>query len=420
VLPDGYPGTVAGETFALSWGAFSAELNTQLISGFYELAKSRRATEADSAVAKIRGSGQNVLLAFTDGSIAYRLAAFAPQRPSAQLGRLPRVENDSDGGLPPFLEPAQMPQVTSPKAGYLVAANQRVVEDSDSRVAAIGQTGAAPSRAKRIHERILELLSRSTRPKVDELLAIQQDTRSAEAPAMAQKLHALCPPSEGDFCEALKEFDGNFSTDSLSALAYNSAMDALAQEVVRSLGVSDEKSVNRWSWSLPVRNAIGVALSSAAGDKLIPPALANKAMVLAHKKLVATTGSTRSQWRWGRFHTLTPEGPLASVPLLGGFFRGDTLEEGGDGSAVRAEGPAPVAHGACLRMIVEMSSPPQAWLTLDTGQGGTPNEPHWMDQRAAWRSGHIPRFPTSRTDVERVAQSRMTLTLHHDSPETQK
>ena len=70
----------------------------------------------------------------------------------------------------------------------------------------------------------------------------------------------------------------------------------------------------------------------------------------------------------------------ARAPVIGGLFEIDAGPQAGHGDAPRAEGGVPVKTGAAFRMAVELSSPPQARMTIDTGNSGHPGSPHFDDQ----------------------------------------
>ncbi len=412
VLPEGYPGVRADDPLALSWGnLMPGPQNAHVITGFFDLAAAHDVTEAGHAVEKLRGAGMNVLLAFTDGSVAYRNASLPPLRPAGEWGRMPRDGSTSANAFTGFLPAEEMPKVDAPASGYIVAANQRVVGDADPRTSSVGTTAVPPSRAARIHERIDALLARREKPTVDELLAIQQDTTSFEARELVAKLGALCPDHDSPFCVGVRAFDGDFSIGSTTALPYVLFLDELGTQVVKSFELAgDEALIELVGTSIPVRNAIALDLSSGRAPVLVTTAVAQRAMTRARDRLFDALGNDPAKWRYGRMHTLQFKGKrFAAAPIFGSYFVSPKHEESGDSSTIRAETGLPIQGGACLRMIVEMSSPPVARMTLDTGQSGNPSDPHYMDQYDAWSKGAPPNFPTARVDVEAVTQKRLEL-----------
>jgi penicillin G amidase len=413
VLPDDYPAMKHEEPYAMAWGGFDPELNANVVTGFIGLAAAKDVTEAGRAVEKVRGSGQNVVFAFTDGSIAYRLAAFSPVRPKGELGRLPRDGSKSANGFSGYLSVDERPKVDAPASGVLVTANQRVIGDADPRIGSVGTVGVSPSRAVRIHQRLDALLSRGPEHKAtaDEILAIQRDTVSPEAKLAVPRLAALCPfDAEPELCGAVQKFDGNFSKDSWGALPYVMLVKHIGLEVVRTFSstLTPEQTTGLAS-TLAAHNAIGRALFSPEPQTLIDKPLVARAARQAHDELVERAGNSPSQWRYGKLHRLTLAGPLAVAPLVGGYFDGEPHEEGGHGSVPYAEDGLPVKHGPCLRMLAELSDPPVARFTIDTGQSGNPSDPHWMDQYPDWAKGAPRVVSTVRSEVEASAQGRVEL-----------
>ncbi|MBL8938817.1 MAG: penicillin acylase family protein, partial [Archangium sp.] len=255
------PASTVRERYALSWPGFEVGgSNVEPISGFWDFLRARNVEEATSAIERFQTAGQNVALAFTDGTIAYRLATYAPQRPEGVTGRVPR--DGSRAVETRLLKQADKPALTNPPNGFLVAANQRVIADDDPRAGAVGTSGVPPHRARRIHQR-LEALLGTKKATPDELLAIQQDVVSLEARDVVPVLGAACPSvtprHEADqvkaFCAALRGFDGVFSTDSVGALPFVSTLAALRAQVVRSLGF-EEPAVRSLARSFPVTNAV--------------------------------------------------------------------------------------------------------------------------------------------------------------------
>ena len=411
------PATTSTERYALSWPALEVGgSNTEPISGFWDFLRAKNVDEATSAIGRFQTAGQNVALAFTDGTIAYRLATYAPQRPEGVTGRVPR--DGSRSAELRLLAQTDKPALTNPAPGFLVAANQRVIADGDPHVGAVGTSGVPPHRARRIHQR-LEALLGAKKATPDELLAIQQDVVSLEARDLVPALAAACPAStprhEAEqvkaFCSALRSFDGTFSTDSLGALPFVATLAALRGQVVRSLGfeAAAVKSVAR---SFPVTNAVHQALLAGGKSPLFGQGLEvmmTAAVDEALDDVIARTGKRPTDWRWGAVHTLQFKGVLARAPLVGGFFTGPITEQSGHGNTIRAESGLPVDHGAAMRMVVELSTPPRARFTIDTGQSGAPKEPHALDQFPAWTSGTPTPLPMTRAELEAEAEGSFVL-----------
>lgn len=408
------PESTVRERFAVSWPAFEVGgVNVAPISGFWDFLRAKNVQEATTAIERFQVAGQNVAMAFTDGTIAYRLATYAPQRPAGVTGRVPR---DDAPGSPRLLPQHEKPALTNPASGFLVAANQRVIGDENPLVTAVGTSGVPAHRARRIHER-LEALLGAKKATPDELLAIQQDIVSLEARDLVPTLGAACPSAtprhEADqvkaFCAALRGFDGVFSTDSLGALPFVATLTALRAQVVRSVGIEEPKSLVR---SIPVTNAVHLALLSGGRSPLFGEgleAMMPRVIDDALDDVIARTGKRPSDWRWGAVHTLQFKGVLARAPVVGGFFKGPVTEQSGHGNTIRAESGLPVDHGAAMRMVVELSSPPRARFTIDTGQSGAPKEPHALDQFPAWTSGQPTRLPMTRAELDAEAEGSIVL-----------
>lgn len=411
------PASTSTQHYALSWPALAVGgSNTEPISGFWDFLRAKNVDEATSAIERFQVAGQNVALAFTDGTIAYRLATYAPQRPEGVTGRVPRDGSRSVEAQ--LLKQTEKPALTNPAAGYLVAANQRVIADGDPHVGAVGTSGVPPHRARRIHQR-LEALLGTKKATPDELLAIQQDVVSLEAQDLVPVLAAACPAStprhEAEqvkaFCAALRSFDGTFSTDSLGALPFVATLTALRGQVVRSLGF-EAASVKSVARSFPVTNAVHQALLAGGKSPLFGQGLEvmmTAAVDEALDDVIARTGKKPSDWRWGAVHTLQFKGVLARAPVVGGFFTGPITEQSGHGNTIRAESGLPVDHGAAMRMVVELSSPPRARFTIDTGQSGAPKEPHALDQFPAWTSGTPTPLPMTRAELDAEAEGAFVL-----------
>lgn len=429
VLPPAYAERQEpGQLLALMWSGFVAgDLNRHVISGFWDLARVDSPDELDAVVEHLSFTGQNMVFAFVDGSIAYRLAAALPVRPTAEGTHLPRSGRAANAMWRGFVPMVQKPSLTNPKRGYIVTANQRVTEDGTPWVSTLGGNSAQAHRARRITERLDELLARG-KPNAEELLAIQQDVVSVEARDLAPALAPHCPATIGGhpaelaeaFCAAVARFDGAYTVDSMGALAFSELLAALRVEVL--IAAIGEPLAHDHAQRQFVRDAVERAvLAEATGERSplfddprtaehegLAPFVARAARrALDH--LVASFGAEAQSWRWGAVHRLSFASPLAKAPLIGRWFASPAFEEAGHGSTPRAESGVPVATGSALRMVAEMSDPPRVRMVIDTGNSGHVGHEHALDQYPRWRDGEPLHIPMARAEVERVASGRIIL-----------
>lgn len=396
-------GETQNEQLALQWiGYRQGGPNRMLASGLWDLARARNLAEAEVAVAKFRVASMSLVLAFTDGTIAYRLASGVPLRSLARPSYLPISSADGATTFADWLPAEASPQLTNPARGYIVAANQRVEEND----VVLGRFAAPASRAMRINQRLRTLLA-SGPATADQLLAVQQDIVSDHAPHIAALLGSLCPKSLpdvadqllADFCARVGEFDGTYSVDSMSALPYTALLTAMRIEVLMGLG-HGESEATKHEHDIPVRVTVTRALRAhASGGESPIFRLPGRGYVvglrhfvrLATKRALAAllerAGDDPENWRWGRLHLLAPKNPLASAPLVGGWFESEPVEQAGHSDTPRAEGGIPIAHGSVLRFVAEMTTPPTIRMVTDTGNSGHVGAEHWNDQRQAWQRG---------------------------------
>jgi penicillin amidase len=293
-----------------------------------------------------------------------------------------------------------------------------VVSDGDPRASFVGTTGVEPSRARRIKQRLEAVTHGGQRPSLDDLISIQQDTVSPQAKKLAPLLGAHCPaqlPGADErmaaFCDAVKKFDGNFSVDSLRALPFVAFLQTLQDQVA--LSVVSPEEAELIAHSAPLSLAVILALENREGQGAALfgslDLLAARAAVIALEQVKKLAGDDPRGWRWGKVHRYTPKTPLASAPVLGGFFELPVEEQSGWLTAPRAEGPLDSSHGAVLRMGVELSDPPRAKMVLDTGQSGVPRTEHFYDQHDDWNRGTPPFVPFTREDVDAATVSKVLL-----------
>lgn len=422
-----------GEDLALLWTAamFPAE-HARFASAFWDLATSANVEEATTHIQDFSAPAMSVNMAFTDGTIAYRLSGIIPVRPDGQRADFPRQGTTKDAGWSGRVPAAQKPQATNPAKGYIVATNQRVVENDVLSQQFVGFEGAQPWRAMRVDARVRALIADGKKATTDDLLSIQQDVTAGDALEMAGLLGAHCrgPVAGHDdarvaaFCDAVGAFDGVYTVDAI-ALPFARLLRELRIEVLRAhvdtdlaLDLSTESFVQ-----MAIHQAIkGEAAGTASPifddpDTSIREGLDGfeaRALKSALDAVVAEAGGGSGDWRWGKMHTLSLRGVLAGAPVIGFLFSTAAREESGTSFAPRAEGPdfknkMRVRSGAGLRLIAEMTDPPTIRMINDSGQSGHFGHRHLEDQYPLWSKGEPRVLAVAKADAQRKREGAMII-----------
>lgn len=411
------------ERLALQWTAFNfPEKTGNLVTSFWDLAKARTIEEAHAALQDFIAPSMSFAIAISasdagPAGIYYRLGGITPIRGGADSGAFsvdfPHVGATRDAGFTGILDSRQKPQLDNPASGFLVAANQRIVENNVQSQRFVGFEGAQPWRAMRIHERLTDLVADGGTPDPEALFAIQQDITSKEAQLLAPVLGRHCPERVDGFdddvvdrfCDAVKDFDGVYSVDSTAVpfarLNRKVREEILLRHMSRTMMEDsiDFTSVSMAMTDLLVRADAGERVASFNIDDAVA-AGAKEAL----KTLRDETGLSNDDWRWGKSHQLKLKGVLASAPVVGGLFETASREESGVSNAPRAENANPfqklaVNFGAGLRHFAIMKETPEVRMVNDSGQSGHFGHRHLEDQYPLWTAGKPYVIVRDREDV---------------------
>jgi penicillin amidase len=341
----------------------------------------------------------NLVCADTHGDIAYQCRGLLPVRSSAAHRGLPAPGWDGScewTGTVPF---ASLPRVIDPDAGYVLTANNSIVDGDEPY---ISYTFAQPYRAERLRSH----LDGTGTLTVSGLAGMQSDTVSLAAAGWGRILGGL-----GSFGGAAEDaramlagWDGDLRADSGQAVLYACFVRALADALYRPL-LGDEvwewaaggtlaptiQLVRRWlvhdTWEL-----LGYPVPPTAPDNdrdaarrervlsVVPAALA-----AAWAAAVELGGADPARWDWGqvhqavRVHPLTEVGPLPRTPMGGDS---DTIQAAGYGWVAGA--PFNVTSLSVYRQVVDLAEPAWATYVIPGGASGDPASPHFADQLGEW------------------------------------
>ncbi|HXW53382.1 MAG TPA: penicillin acylase family protein, partial [Myxococcota bacterium] len=411
-----------GDMVAVQWTGFHVDQHSGMSAGFVELAKAKNVFEAVKVVKTMSLPGVNLVLADTEGNIAYAYAGLVPKRDPAQNPYLPLDGSLRASRWQGFFKQGLEPSTINPAAGFIVTANQNIYGLKTDAELYFGKLGAPPFRAMRIKDRIEDSLKEEGKLDFSELATIQLDDTSLEAQELAPLVGKKClehftgaDSKRKAFAREVANFNGRYTTDSLGALPY----EYLSWQIV-SLGLKSALGEHLPEWvtytgqaTYVVKDALLQELRGKPSPIFAPSVLGSdklddligQACEAAFNKVVNIAGSSPWKWRWGRHHYLQRKSPLAAAPLIGGWFKDKKREVAGITNAPMAETGVPVVYGANIRFRVKLTNPPMIEAVLDSGNGGTIGQDNAFDQAKLWHEGKT--IPLE-TDWQKAVEKSVT------------
>jgi penicillin amidase len=376
-----------------------------------------RAAAADFAV-----PAQNLVYADREGHIGYQAPGRVPIRRGGNDGTMP-VEgwisaNDWTGDYIPF---DGLPSVLDPEEGFIVTANQAVVdEDYPYLLTRDWDYGFRSTRIREVLEDEGEL-------SVEEMVDLQLDSTNPMAETLVPYLldiQNLPNPYYRNAQRLLRDWDGSSPADSAAAAYFNVVWANLLE-----LTFHDELRVRTWPdggdrWFTVVGRMLtepaGPWWDDAGTDDEVETRddILRAAMIAARDELTRRQARDPRLWTWGRLHRMNlrnatlGESGIAPVERL---FNRDGWQVGGGSSIVdatswnAAEGYE-VTAAPSMRMVVSLADfDDSRWINL-TGVSGHPASSHYSDQTELYVDGETLPWAYSREAVEAAAEDRLVLT----------
>ncbi|MFD7030614.1 penicillin acylase family protein [Streptomyces sp. NPDC059917] len=453
-----------GYAVALRWTALDAGKSMDAV---FKLNRAKDWPSFRAAAADFEVPSQNLIYADNKGAtgnIGYQAPGKIPLRTTGD-GRMPAPGWDSKYAWKGFIPQNELPSEYNPQRGYVVTANQAVVESG---------TGAGKypytlttdwgygARSQRINDLIEAKIKDSGKISTDDMRTMQTDNSSEIATLLAPLLTKI-PVSDPDVRSAQKLLEGwNYTQepDSAAAAYFNAVWrnilklsfgDKMPKElrvkgscmnvkgngtgpaddlatVVRECGERDSDSAqpdggDRWFevvrklvkdeksawWQSP---ALYSDKATTTRDELFA-----RAMKDARWELTAKLGKDQSSWSWGRLHQLTlknqtigTEGPGFMKWLLN---RGPWNLGGGE-ATVNATGwnassGYDVTWVPSMRMVVNLNDLDKSkWINL-TGASGHAYADHYTDQTDMWAKGELLDWAFGKEAVAKATVETLTL-----------
>ncbi|WP_326698070.1 penicillin acylase family protein [Streptomyces sp. NBC_01754] len=447
-----------GYAIALRWTALDPGRSMDAV---FELNRAKDFKSFRAAAAHFEVPSQNLVYADTEGNIGYQAPGKIPVRLEGD-GTMPSPGWSSKYGWEkdpvPFEE---LPYEYNPKRGYIVTANQAVIDGGYKHM--LTKDWGYGTRSQRINDLIQKKIDDGGKVSTDDMQSMQMDNQSAIAAKLVPKLLkiGISDKSIREAQKLLEGWDYTQESDSAAAAYFNGVWrnilklafgnklpkelraegDCIYVRPAAGSGPVDEQDKfvrecgqrapdaaqpdggdrwyevvesiledtdNEW-WKAPAQGreeAIG------SRDELFA-----RAMEDARWELTAKLGKDISTWSWGRLHQLTlrnqtlgTEGPdLLQRALNRGPWRLGGGEAAVNATGWNAAGGYGVIWVPSMRMVVNVGDWDKSrWINL-TGASGHAFSAHYTDQTDKWVNGELLDWSYGKDAVDGSTVDTLTL-----------
>ena len=413
---DGAPPTHA---LVMRWHALELERDASA-EGYLGLAKAQSVEEGIAALQGPSMTALNIMLADTQGHIAWHTWGSLVQR-KAHTGLVPypawREDMGWDGWLPSIT-------VVDPPQGYLVSANARPSTGAITKAEIDGINGRFPAAYR--HRRIEEMILSGTHHTPNSVAKMQLDLLDLQAlETIADVLGDSAPTSElaRRAHQVLGNWDGRATIDAPEPTFWAEFQRVLSRKLLLDAGM-DVQHVDR------VILLTGPGRGILDGDWrqwLVGGSSAKLQVTWAleetYRRLESQLGrepdedAAASRWAWGSVHRLDLTHPFyRRVPFAGGWrmpsvgYPGtrNTVHVGGYGWQSN-DTSFPVSWMASARLVVPMDDPGNATFVHPGGQSGHPRHEHWDDMFALFAQDQTAPLYFDDEDVDAHAVEELRL-----------
>ncbi len=366
---------------------------------------------------------QNLLYADTVGNIGYQMPGNIPIRAKGD-GTVPVPGWTGEYEWTGFVPYDELPFSYNPESGYIVTANNAVVDDTYPHL--ITKDWSEGYRARRI----VDLVTSNFGISLEDQETVQFDSYDLSAefllPYVLEVLTstAMDPDdTERNAMEALADWDLQNFSGSTGAAVWNATWSHMLALTFRDELVEDEWPEGGSRWFEVVRGMIDqptdpywdnitTAATETRDDILV------SAFVDGVAELTQTMGSDVAEWTWGEIHGATFEN--ATIGSSGIGLIDDRLNRGPYPASGSKSVPNAVGWDATegyavdwvpsMRMLVELGDLTSSYAVHTTGQSGHTDHPHYDDMIPIWLAGDNVPMLWDRGDIEADAEARLILT----------
>lgn len=393
VVSEVIPDLKTKHVLTLRWAA--AE-NMKSTLGLDHLLKAKSVTEALQVLEGATMACNNVVLAGTDGTIAWQTVGSIPYR-TPNAGRFPQAVQDTSDNWTGIVAYDSMPRQVGADRGWIGNANHKTIPHNFPYYVS---NSYAP---KYRYERLKVLMGSKDKFSPDDFWQFQRDIYNVlaakYAPRFAEVLLQQAETKElglmlstWDYVEDLESVETGIFHTVYRRLAYLTFIDELGED----LGMKYLKNWYFWQerfdkmlddGTSPWFDNIQTQDKTESLDDLIA-----QAGIEAKKELSSKYGEEISEWTWQTMHQIEFVNPLrrkgSGKELVGGL----TFPMAGSGETLyRAKynfnDPEKVVFHAALRMVADMGDSEKVLAVLPGGITGRTFHEHFNDQAPLYING---------------------------------
>jgi penicillin amidase len=383
------------DRYALSLRWTALDIENQSVAGLLEMNRAADLDQFKQALRKNYAPMQNVVIADTEGNIAYQAAGVAPKRilHHGLYGVAPAPGWDRQYDWDGYVPFEQLPSSHNPEQGWIATANQKIIASNDPNP--LTGDWDLPTR----YERIVDLIKSKNIHSLDDMKTMQGDTLSLAATPLLElfKASQSTHPLSAKAMEIGKNFDGNMKLDSAGALLFNAWADQLTRNLFSRLGDVFTENYGPRNYRGPLLQQVKNPNSPWCDDPKTDQIescqeSSNKALDKALDYLSNEYGSDPKSWSWGKAHiAISEHRPFSKVPLLGSLFDIKTPFPGDSFSInvgrlelMQSKNPYETIQAPSLRTVFDLSDLEKSLFIYQTGQSGWVQSMLYRNMNPLW------------------------------------
>ena len=361
---------------------------------------------------------QNFLYTDVEGNLAYQMPGNIPIRSEGHDGRYPVPGWTGEYEWQGYIPFEERPYIFNPEAGYIVTANNAVVDTSYPYH--IADTWAYGNRA----QRIVDMIENAPDP-IDAAYFQQMHGDNLDMTAVEVVPVLMDTPLNDSKLESVRDllrgWDFQADVDSQAAAVWGAFWKHLVLNTLDE--VPEDKRPSGDARILIFYRPLLADADNAWWDVIATPEketrdeIMRAALADAAADLEERMGKDPAGWTWGGIHQIYFENQvMTSLPVVkNAFNRGPYAIPGGisivNAAPFNVNNPDYRVDGmsASMRMIVDLSDLTNALTIIPVGQSGHPGHPNYVDQTELWRNTEYVPMLWARADVEQNAKAHLRL-----------